>query len=188
MLAISVDDLKDASGTVQMLGIPFPILYDPSTDVPRSYEVFDLLGDGFATPSTFVVNKEGVITWKYVANRIGDRPPVSTIVAQLTSLEPNVTLGPTATLPPPTPAPTATPVPTATPTPAPTPTATPTPVPTATPTPAPTPTPTPAPQVGTSVGNLAPTFTLPSSSGVDVALESFRGDKQVVLVFYRGFW
>jgi peroxiredoxin len=31
-------------------------------------------------------------------------------------------------------------------------------------------------------------FTLPSASGDEVSLESFAGDKNVVLVFYRGFW
>ena len=83
MLAISVDNLEEASEVVQMLGIPFPILYDPSTEAPQSYMVFNLLGDGLATPSTFILDKEGVITWKYVGRRIGDRPSVSTILAQL---------------------------------------------------------------------------------------------------------
>ena len=33
---------------------------------------------------------------------------------------------------------------------------------------------------------MAPGFTLPSASGSDVSLESYRGDKNVVLVYYRG--
>ena len=37
-------------------------------------------------------------------------------------------------------------------------------------------------------GDVAPMFTLPSASGDEVSLESFAGDKNVVLVFYRGFW
>ncbi len=99
MLAISVDNLEEASEVVQMLGIPFPILYDPSTEAPQSYKVFNLLGDGLATPSTFVLDKEGVITWKYIARSIGDRPSVSTILAQLSGLEPTVTLTPTDVAP-----------------------------------------------------------------------------------------
>ncbi len=46
--------------------------------------VFNVLGDDLATPSTFVVDRDGVITWKYVANSIGDRPPTS--IDQLASL------------------------------------------------------------------------------------------------------
>ena len=37
-------------------------------------------------------------------------------------------------------------------------------------------------------GDFAPMFTLPSASGDEVSLDSFAGDKNVVLVFYRGFW
>ena len=37
-------------------------------------------------------------------------------------------------------------------------------------------------------GKIAPTFTLPSAAGESVSLDSFTGDKNVVLVFYRGFW
>ncbi len=38
-------------------------------------------------------------------------------------------------------------------------------------------------------GNVAPMFTLPDArNSMDVVLESYRGDKNVVLVFYRGFW
>ena len=37
--------------------------------------------------------------------------------------------------------------------------------------------------------NLAHTFSLPSAlDGAPVSLESYRGQKNVVLVFYRGFW
>ena len=41
-------------------------------------------------------------------------------------------------------------------------------------------------QTGAEVGDMAPTFTLPSASGSEVSLESYRGDKNVVLVYYRG--
>ena len=37
-------------------------------------------------------------------------------------------------------------------------------------------------------GVVAPKFRLPSAAGESVSLASFAGDKNVVLVFYRGFW
>ena len=86
VVAISVDDLAGASDIVEKVGIPFPVLYDPSRQVPETYKVFNLLGDNVATPSTFVVGPDGVIAWKYVANSIGDRPPSSTILDQLASI------------------------------------------------------------------------------------------------------
>ena len=208
MLAISVDNLKEASEVVQMLGIPFPILYDPSTEAPQSYMVFNLLGDGLATPSTFILDKDGVIRWKYIARSIGDRPSVSTILTQLSGLDPTVTLAPTdqpsAASPVPTgPPPIASPVPTDPPlavSPAPTnlpPVASPVPTdlpPVATPIPAEAPaTASPVPTeiplvVGPGVGELAPAFMLPSISGSEVSLESYRNDKNLIVVFYRAFW
>ena len=50
----------------------------------------------------------------------------------------------------------------------------------------PAPTPEPEMQHSAEVGDMAPVFTLPSASGTDVSLESYRGDKNVVLVYYRG--
>ncbi len=87
VVAISVDDLAGASDIVDKVGIPFPILYDPSRAVPESYMVFNLLGDDLATPSTFVVDRAGVIAWKYVGNSIGDRPDIPTILDQLANLD-----------------------------------------------------------------------------------------------------
>jgi hypothetical protein len=45
----------------------------------------------------------------------------------------------------------------------------------------------PAPAV-LRVGEPAPDFTLPDASGTPVSLASFREQKPVVLVFYRGYW
>ena len=93
----------------------------------------------------------------------------------------------TATAVPDTPTPTntATAVP-----PSPTPTNTATPVP---PSPTPTNIATPVPEqpavsVGSNLGDSAPLFTLAVAGGTEASLESYRGDKNVVLVFYRAFW
>lgn len=37
-------------------------------------------------------------------------------------------------------------------------------------------------------GDVAPDFTLTSLAGPPVTLSDFRGEKNVVLVFYRGHW
>jgi len=42
--------------------------------------------------------------------------------------------------------------------------------------------------VRVAVGRPAPDFTLESKDGGTVTLSSFRGRKDVVLVFYRGHW
>lgn len=37
-------------------------------------------------------------------------------------------------------------------------------------------------------GDVAPDFSLRSLAGPAVTLSDFRGDKNVILVFYRGYW
>ena len=39
-----------------------------------------------------------------------------------------------------------------------------------------------------AVGDVAPDFSLMSYAGTATTLSDFRGDKNVVLVFYRGHW
>lgn len=39
-----------------------------------------------------------------------------------------------------------------------------------------------------AVGTMAPDFTLASLSGAPFTLSDYRGEKDVVLVFYRGHW
>ena len=78
-----MDNLQGAAQVVEQRGIPFPVLYDTSTLVPRTYGVFNLLGDGLAAPATFIVNTDGVITWKYVASQNYDHASVSRILGQL---------------------------------------------------------------------------------------------------------
>ena len=43
-------------------------------------------------------------------------------------------------------------------------------------------------QAPAPAARMAPTFELPNAAGETVSLASYTGDKNVVLVFYRGFW
>ena len=83
MIAVSVDNLQGHGAVVERRGIHFPVLYDTSTQVPRTYEVYNRLGDGFVTPATYILDENGVIAWKYVASRTYDHASVSRILAQL---------------------------------------------------------------------------------------------------------
>jgi hypothetical protein len=52
----------------------------------------------------------------------------------------------------------------------------------------PEPTPEPTAETPAASGPQAPQFSLPSAGGEDVSLESYLGQKNLVLAFYRGFW
>lgn len=46
----------------------------------------------------------------------------------------------------------------------------------------------PTPRPAFVVGQPAPDFTLPDAAGRPVRLADYRGQKPVVLIFYRGYW
>ena len=67
VLAISTDDLRGAESIIAKAGPDFPILYSSkNNDVPISYNVFDLFGDGLASASVFIVDKNGNIVYENI--------------------------------------------------------------------------------------------------------------------------
>ena len=85
-MAISKDELSGATDIAQGLGIPFPILYDPAGDVIGIYGVANPSDDGKASPSTFIVDREGVIRWRFSGSQ-SHRAPLDEIVEQLKQLQ-----------------------------------------------------------------------------------------------------
>ena len=71
------------------LDLDFPLLVDPFADVVREYGIFNLLGDGLATASTFILDKQGRITYRHVGRGISDRPPADLIVDELKAIRPS---------------------------------------------------------------------------------------------------
>ncbi len=71
---------------MEALGLEFPILYDTGKIVINGYEVFNQNGTGRTTPSTFIVDKEGNIRWKYIGRSYTDRPSNSKIIEELDKL------------------------------------------------------------------------------------------------------
>ena len=87
LLAISVDDLLGARNAVEMLGLDFPVLYDPDANVVKAYGVFNLHANDLPTPSAFIIDTEGNILWEYIGKTASsDRPPNDAIIAQLRKL------------------------------------------------------------------------------------------------------
>ncbi len=87
VLAVSTDDLSGAARAIEYLDLGFPILFDPDAEVVRMYGVYNLLRDRYATPSTFIIDKNGKVRWKYIGRRYNDRPTNQQIITQLESLQ-----------------------------------------------------------------------------------------------------
>jgi peroxiredoxin len=58
-------------------------LADADHAVADAYGVFNLLGDGVATPAVFVVDPAGHIIWSHIGHDAGDRPSPSEILTHL---------------------------------------------------------------------------------------------------------
>lgn len=83
LAAVSTDDLEDARNMAELSGAGFPILSDEDAAVVRDYGVFNLLNDGVAAPSAFLITPERRIAWRFVGESISDRPSVDEILAQV---------------------------------------------------------------------------------------------------------
>ena len=88
ILAVSVDDLSKAAYIVEQIGLP--VLYNPDAGVVWQYGVYNLLGDGLATPSTFILDVQGNIRWKYVGRSISDHSSSQQIISKLKELQEEV--------------------------------------------------------------------------------------------------
>jgi peroxiredoxin len=83
IIALAVQSPTNAGRMVQVTGATFPILADPDHTVTEAYGVFNLLGDGVATPAVFIIDRSGEIVWSYIGQNANDRPDAQTVLENL---------------------------------------------------------------------------------------------------------
>jgi peroxiredoxin len=69
------------------MGYEFPVLFsalDPS--VPESYGVFNLFGDGLASASVFLIDKDGEIAWQSIGLNYTHQVEAEEIIEQVEKL------------------------------------------------------------------------------------------------------
>ena len=86
LAAISTDDPAKGLEMAELTGAGFPILSDEDAEVATGYGVYNLLEDGLATPSVFIVTPGRRIEWRYVGQNISDRPVPDRILAEIDRL------------------------------------------------------------------------------------------------------
>ena len=84
VMAISVDPPGKSRDMAAKLSLPFPLLSDPDHKVIESFQVLD---GNMAKPSTFVIDKAGVIRWSYLGEDRTDRPFNDAIVSHLAEMK-----------------------------------------------------------------------------------------------------
>ncbi|MDP6495143.1 MAG: redoxin domain-containing protein [Dehalococcoidia bacterium] len=86
LVAISVDDLNDATRMADLAGAEFPVLADPKVDATSRYGIYDLLGDRLAAPAVFLIGDDGLVHWIYVGKDTTDRPSTEEVLQQASNL------------------------------------------------------------------------------------------------------
>ncbi|MDA1185491.1 MAG: peroxiredoxin family protein [Acidobacteria bacterium] len=86
MIALSADTPDTARMTVSELGITYPVLSDASLTYIRQYDVLHPQ-EGIARPSMFIVDREGVIRWRFVGMSASARPPIETVLEELRKVQ-----------------------------------------------------------------------------------------------------
>ena len=79
MIALSADTPDTGQMTVSELGITYPVLSDASRTYIRQYNVLHPQ-EGIARPSMFVVDREGLIRWRFVGMTASERPSIETVL------------------------------------------------------------------------------------------------------------
>ena len=86
VVAVSTDSAADAAKTASDYDISFPVLYDADGTASRTWGVFNLLGDGRAAPSTFVIDGAGELAFWKIGLNVRDRPSAAETLAAVKQL------------------------------------------------------------------------------------------------------
>jgi peroxiredoxin len=87
--AQKIDGLFRGKEYVQQHQYPFPVLFDEDRRVTHAYGVYHRLSvDAFsiARPATFVVGRDGKISWIAISPNQNERPDTEEILAALTRI------------------------------------------------------------------------------------------------------
>ncbi len=81
-----MDDDEESKELLKELGLSYHLLPDPTGTVVRKYGVYNLLGDGVAAPSVFVISSDQLVFWKYIGESVSDRPSNQIILSKIEML------------------------------------------------------------------------------------------------------
>ncbi len=71
LVMVSVDSPRRVRQLAEQTNPPFPVLSDLDADATVAYDIFE---NGIALPSTFVIDRDGILRWAYIGQRPSDRP------------------------------------------------------------------------------------------------------------------
>lgn len=85
LIAISSDNEDATKTTVDKEGLKYPVLSDIDTTTISDYNVVDRGNKRIARPASFIIKKNGSITWTAL-NNVAQRVPTAEILSELGKL------------------------------------------------------------------------------------------------------
>jgi peroxiredoxin len=82
IIALSTDDQENTQAMIDEVNPTFKIISDSTYTISQQWEVFNLLGDGVAAPSAFIIGKNNAILWAHRGSSSSDRPPTDFLLAK----------------------------------------------------------------------------------------------------------
>ena len=86
LIAISVDSKATTKLTVERTNADFVVLSDTEKQSITAYNATDPLNPKIARPQTYIIDLDGVIRWKFLDVRLGQRLNPATVVNELKKL------------------------------------------------------------------------------------------------------
>jgi len=86
VLAVVVDPVAQNAAVVTQLGLSFPVLADTQRRVVDAYDLRHDQGapGGIARPATFVIDRDGIVRWRNLAESYRVRPSAAVVVSPAT--------------------------------------------------------------------------------------------------------
>src|SRR5262245_31787061 len=89
MVAISSDNVSNSKKVADNLKLPFDMLSDSDLKTIRTYGLFfhePHVNIDCALPAHFLIDKDGVIRWRYISPRSNDRPDPQAVISEIAKL------------------------------------------------------------------------------------------------------
>lgn len=83
---MTTQDLSAASGSIESVGISFPLAYDVTATVARQWERFDNFDTELADAAIYVIDKEGTLVWESIGKNSQHYVKADEIIKQLESI------------------------------------------------------------------------------------------------------
>lgn len=91
LLVVSVDKPADSRVVVEKMKLPYALLSDPDRATIKAYHLLHEKGapDGsdIAIPAHFLLDREGVIQWRFVADSVTNRPEPRQIIDEIRKIQ-----------------------------------------------------------------------------------------------------